>query len=493
MTLQQTLQRAVSGGWLLAGALLLLLISAPAHANLAANVHFASGYVAATAPGQDARQLAKGDDIFRTERVDTGDNGRVQMRFTDGGLVSLMPGSTFTIDEYFHEGGADDDASLVFGLLRGGLRTVTGTIGKTKHEQYELRTPVATLGIRGTEYIAVIRPANTLRVHVGRGKVVITNDHGTLEVAEGQNAVVTLGSAPEFSDQAPQYQATSPMGDRLIAQNQPKQDPHMLDPFANMPGTGREHIVGLPQQSEPSTLPLQYNQMVATLPFGSNGFGPTGWDDLEVNPDATGKPVSTDLSQLDTSNWQVFSVGSHGSVSWGEMTGTTGMVHGTLIDLSDPLYMPYVIGSGPDVVPTSGSLSYSLAGSTPVRGYTNDGVFVSTGTLNHFNLDIGFVSSGIASITYGMELSLPGHGPLGFAARTYSANNESAQNLQTGGPMFSFDGPVMRDGNACTSSSPCRIEVGGMLSGTNATEAGIVYTISENNETAHGAAGLTTP
>lgn len=484
MTLQQTLQRAAYGGWLLAGALLLLLISAPAHANLAANVHFASGYVAATAPGQDARQLAKGDDIFRTERVDTGDNGRVQMRFTDGGLVSLMPGSTFTIDEYFHEGGADDDAGLVFGLLRGGLRTVTGTIGQTKHEQYELRTPVATLGIRGTEYIAVIRPANTLRVHVGRGKVVITNDHGTLEVPEGQNAVVTLGSAPQFSDQAPQYQATSPMGDRLIAQNQPQQDPHMLDPFANMPGTGQEHVVGLP---------LQYNQMVAMLPFGSNGFGPTRWNDLEVNPDATGKPVSTDLSQLDTSNWQVFSVGSHGSVSWGEMTGTTGMVHGTLIDLSDPLYiMPYVIGSGPDVVPTSGSLSYSLAGSTPVRGYTNDGVFVSTGTLNHFNLDIGFVSSGIASITYGMELSLPGDGA-GFVARTYSANNESAQNLQTGGPMFSFDGPVMRDGNACTSSSPCRIEVGGMLSGTNATEAGIVYTISENNETAHGAAGLTTP
>src|SRR5690606_12189497 len=189
--------------------------------------------------------------------------------------------STCTIDEYFHEGGADYAASLVFGLLRGVLRTVTGTIGKTKHEQYELRTPVATLGIRGTEYIAVIRPANTLRVHVGRGKVVITNDHGTLEVPEGQNAVVTLGSAPQFSDQAPQYQATSPMGDRLIAQNQPQQDPHMLDPFANMPGTGQEHVVGLPQggPGAPGTPPTS-----GPLPPGTYSV-------LMVSPPTTGTPI----------------------------------------------------------------------------------------------------------------------------------------------------------------------------------------------------------
>src|SRR5690606_2947159 len=177
--------------------------------------------------------------------------------------------STCTIDEYFHEGGADYAASLVFGLLRGVLRTVTGTIGKTKHEQYELRTPVATLGIRGTEYIAVIRPANTLRVHVGRGTVVITNDHATLEVADGQNAVVTLGSAPEFSDQAPQYQATSPMGDRLIAQNQPKQDPHLLDPFANMPGP----------------------ELIASTESTSGPLPPGTYSVFMVNPFMSGSPI----------------------------------------------------------------------------------------------------------------------------------------------------------------------------------------------------------
>src|SRR5690625_4813999 len=205
--------------------------------NVAGTTVFVNGHVVATAPARRARELMKHDEVFNEDRIETADNGRAQLRFSDGGLVSLLPNTIFSVEEYFYEDDAYPD-SAVFGLLKGGLRTVTGAVGKTNHEAYELKTPVATLGIRGTEYTAVLRPANTLRVHVGRGKVVITNDHGSLEVPEGRNAVARLGQAPEFSDQGPQYQATGPRGDRLVANYQHRQDPHMLDPFANMPAPG---------------------------------------------------------------------------------------------------------------------------------------------------------------------------------------------------------------------------------------------------------------
>src|SRR3546814_8969690 len=134
-----------------------------ARSEVAANVHFVSWLVTATASGHAERELAKRSEIYGADQIETAYNGRVQMRFTDGGLVSLMPDTTFTVEEYRLGAGAGDEGSLVFSLLRGGLRTVTGAIGKANHDGYQLKTPVGTLGIRGTEFIAVIGPPGTLR------------------------------------------------------------------------------------------------------------------------------------------------------------------------------------------------------------------------------------------------------------------------------------------------------------------------------------------
>ena len=43
-----------------------------------------------------------------------------------------------------------------FSLLKGGFRTVSGLIGKINHEDYSVATPVATIGIRGTDYLTVL-------------------------------------------------------------------------------------------------------------------------------------------------------------------------------------------------------------------------------------------------------------------------------------------------------------------------------------------------
>lgn len=436
----------------LLGVLLMSAGVAQAQPEVAANVHFASGYVAATAPGAAARELAKGDDVYSGDRVDTADNGRVQMRFTDGGLLSLMPNTTFSVDEYLHEGKAEEDASLVFGLLKGGLRTVTGTIGQVQHDQYELKTPVATLGIRGTEYVAVLRPANTLRVHVGRGKVVITNDQGSLEVPEGRNAVVTLGSAPEFSEQGPQYQATGPMGDRLVATYQHHQDPHLLDPRANMPEFGT-----LVQTTPSTTPPVMIDLIAVAMPGG-------------------GVPVVLSPDDVVSSGWSSFDIGSSGALNWGAYHSGTGTVLGNPVTLGSQTsgaVMPYIVGASPVATLPSGMLNYSLDGATQAHDWSGN-----TGTLYTFDLGID-----LGTLAYSLDFSLT------MSNTGNYSGNTTGGTLSTALPQgFSFTDTVQ---NTSDCGSGCQLDVQGFMAGSNAEQAGVVYRIlNQNSDAITGAAAL---
>src|SRR5690625_258165 len=235
---------------------LALFIATPsvlAKTDPAATTLFAKGAVTAESPTHGHRQLEKSADIYEDDRINTHTDGRVQLRFTDGGLVSLMPDTLFTVEEYFYD--SEDEGALVFGLLKGGLRTVTGAVGKKQHEQYELKTPVATLGIRGTEYIAVLNPPNTLRVHVGRGKVVLTNDHGELEVPQGQSAIAVQGQAPALSDDAPEFLAAQPRWSDDQPQFTDFQDQFIADPLRDFPEINPDQLQLL-GGTDPELIPL---------------------------------------------------------------------------------------------------------------------------------------------------------------------------------------------------------------------------------------------
>ncbi|MGB0466618.1 MAG: FecR family protein [Pontibacterium sp.] len=98
------------------------------------------------------RPLKRGTKIYSEERIVTGPRGRVHIRFNDGSSVNLKPGSTFQIAQYHYDEAAPEEGAAVFQLLRGGLRTISGKIGKANPENVRLQTVLATIGIRGTEY-----------------------------------------------------------------------------------------------------------------------------------------------------------------------------------------------------------------------------------------------------------------------------------------------------------------------------------------------------
>ena len=181
--------------------LLLLMLPAQA-ATEAALVLFSHGNVVLT-NNSGSYPLEKGASVASGDTVITGEDGRIQMRFSDGGLVSLMPNSRFAVEEY-SQPTASNEGSVSVNLLKGGMRALSGSIGKKDQDSYKLKTDVATLGIRGTQFVVVMDGA-TMRVHVGQGSVALFNDFGELLVPTGRHAEVMPGQAPALSLTAPMF------------------------------------------------------------------------------------------------------------------------------------------------------------------------------------------------------------------------------------------------------------------------------------------------
>lgn len=163
--------------------------------------------------------LKKGESLYNGDTLSTGPKGRVFARFNDKSRISLRPSTEFKIEKFSLQ---QDGSSQVIrkksrsamSLIRGGFRAVTGLIGKTSPEAVSFKTPVATIGIRGTDLRARICQSDCaiggkplpagLYVGVSDGAVDLFNDQGTLPLATGQFGYVpTPDVAPQPTPQIP--------------------------------------------------------------------------------------------------------------------------------------------------------------------------------------------------------------------------------------------------------------------------------------------------
>lgn len=193
-------------------AILLAMISVafPVGVQAAAGkVEFASGGAAVQGADGSSKVLSKGMEINQGDTILTG-GGRAQVRFTDGGYFSFQPNTEFKVEEYNFSGKQDGTEKGFFKLLRGGLRAVTGFVGRENRPAYRMATPVATIGIRGTYYLAEFQ--EKLKAHVGQGSIYIFNEQGDIILFSGQTAEVKPGSAPTYSDEEMTLGAKGPEG-----------------------------------------------------------------------------------------------------------------------------------------------------------------------------------------------------------------------------------------------------------------------------------------
>jgi len=107
------------------------------------------GEVSALANGS-SRELKQGDFVYVNDEILTGARSFAVLQFTDGAKVTIRPDSKMLIESYLYAGNDSDEATL--NLVSGGLRVITGAMAKTNPENYKVRTPVALMGVRGTEF-----------------------------------------------------------------------------------------------------------------------------------------------------------------------------------------------------------------------------------------------------------------------------------------------------------------------------------------------------
>ncbi len=174
----------------------------------AAKVMSVTGTVKAIDPQGRERLLEKGFEVRSGEKIITGDGALVQMRLNDGGFLSVRAGSEMVIDRFVYDEKNASNSNFLVSLVRGGFRSITGLIGKTNPDAYQIRTTTATVGIRGTDHEPMVIPEGVPGMaalgppgfydKVNDGETFIRNRNGVLTLKRGD-----IGFAPVIADRAP--------------------------------------------------------------------------------------------------------------------------------------------------------------------------------------------------------------------------------------------------------------------------------------------------
>lgn len=185
--------------------------AAPAPAG---HVIIARGEVQAISAAGEARDLRRRSPFYAGETLVTGADATAQLRFSDGALVALRPDTEFRVDRYRYEAEGGEGDESISTLIKGGLRTITGAVGKQDPDSYRVDTPVATIGVRGTHYEAVV--GEGLAVAVWQGGVTVRNQGGVLNLGRDANySFATIASA----DRPPRGQLQPPPGLKVPAED----------------------------------------------------------------------------------------------------------------------------------------------------------------------------------------------------------------------------------------------------------------------------------
>ena len=127
------------------------------------------------ASGTTQRPLSQGAPVYEGEEIVTESDSNVEIKLTDGTILGQGEDSAIRLDNYIY---SEEDSGLDFHMITGVLRVVSGEIVKANPEGFNLTTPMATIGIRGTEIMVQIDQSREIIGvdKIGEGhKVLVSN------------------------------------------------------------------------------------------------------------------------------------------------------------------------------------------------------------------------------------------------------------------------------------------------------------------------------
>jgi len=115
-------------------------------------VAFLRGKASAVDGEDKPRPLSTGAAVYEADRLQTGIQSIAVIAFNDESRVTMSPNTVFRIEQHRYRPESPKENNAFLRFVRGGLRLVTGLIGKLNRPSWRVGTPTATIGIRGTGF-----------------------------------------------------------------------------------------------------------------------------------------------------------------------------------------------------------------------------------------------------------------------------------------------------------------------------------------------------
>ncbi len=185
-------------------------VAGPALAASAGQVTHLSGILSVKRTDGTTKLLSVKSEVQEGDVLSTQSEAYARIKFVDGGEVVIRPDSQLQVAAYSFVENKPQSDNVALGLLKGGLRAVTGLVGKRNREAVNYTTPTATIGIRGTHFGALScnndcagiptvtgkPPENGLHLDVAAGAILVRNSAGQQQINTGQFGFVRSATTP---------------------------------------------------------------------------------------------------------------------------------------------------------------------------------------------------------------------------------------------------------------------------------------------------------
>ncbi len=169
-------------------------------ATAAGQVTHLSGVLTARRADGSLKLFSVRSEVAEGDTLITEQDSYARIKFSDDSEIVMRPNSQLKVATYSFNRDKPESGNVILNMLRGGLRSVSGLIGKYNHTAVLIHTPTATIGIRGTNFGALMcdndcasiptvtgkPPENGLHVDVIEGAIAVKNQAGEQVINTGQ-------------------------------------------------------------------------------------------------------------------------------------------------------------------------------------------------------------------------------------------------------------------------------------------------------------------
>lgn len=197
--------------------------------------------------------VVRGMPVHVSDRIETTEGGHALVRFVDGATVSVRPNSRLHIETYQFDAAQPHNSAIRLQLEEGVARSVTGKGGEAAKDRFRLNTPIAAIGVKGTDFI-VSANEQSVRVAVQSGAVVVS-PFGTGCRADALGPCATDGARTLSAD----------MGSVMLELQRQQNAPRLLPapgPDMALARSGKGEVVVAASEA-PTVLPIKASDPAA--------------------------------------------------------------------------------------------------------------------------------------------------------------------------------------------------------------------------------------